>query len=58
MPDLDAIISMLDDIDAIGVGVTEWEAEFVDRMLKLTDADKCPTSDQIAKIMQIHEERC
>jgi hypothetical protein len=52
------IQGLLDDIDSAPY-VSDWEAEFIDQMLKLTDKDRglMPSAGQIDKIKQIHERR-
>ena len=49
---LEQIQSMLDDIDSANY-VSDWEADYVDQMLKLTDAGQFPSDKQIEKIKEI-----
>ena len=45
--------SKLDDIDNKGSAVTDWEAEFIDSMLKQTDKGIPPTDKQAEMINSI-----
>jgi hypothetical protein len=49
--------ALLDDIDTNGTGLTDWEADFVDDMLKKTDDGYGPTNREAEKLCQIHEDR-
>lgn len=53
---IDEIKGLLDDIDNARY-VSDWEAEFIDKMMKMTDAGQMPSGGQIIKIMNIYAER-
>ena len=55
---LEEVQCMIDDIDIVGRGLTDWEASYLDKMLKLTNNDKMPTAEQIAKLEEIYKARC
>ena len=56
-PEYDRALSLLDDIDNAD-SVTRWEADFIDAMLKWTDAQTPITPGQMGSIKRIHAERC
>lgn len=55
--ELDNIKNKLDTIDEQGIGLTEWELEFLDQMLKLTDKNRMPSGKQVNIINRIHQQR-
>lgn len=55
--ELEEVAGLLDDIDDEGQGLTDWEAEFIDRMLKRTEERQGLFLGQAKKIRQIHGER-
>lgn len=52
-------IVWLDEIDEEGSGLSDWEAEFVDSMLKKIEGDQKyqPTDTEVSKIREIYEDR-
>lgn len=52
------IVSMLDDIDENGEGLTDWEVEFIDSMLKESDKSiPVFSKKQKETIIKIHQRR-
>lgn len=45
---------LLDEIDEMGVGLTEFEINFVDSMLIKTDGGYVPTETEARKIREIY----
>lgn len=54
---LDDIVSLLDDIDACGEDLTDWESDFIDDMLKRVEDGDDFSPGQREKIVQIYEAR-
>lgn len=55
--DKNKIKDLLDQIDEEGKGLTDWEIEFVDSMMKQIDS-KEPTKKQLDIIDRIIKQRC
>jgi len=53
----DKIRDLLNQIDEEGKGLTDWEIEFIDSMMKQID-NKYPTEKQIDIINKIIKQRC
>lgn len=53
----DECLGMLDDIDNHGSGLTDWEIEFTDSLMKQLEAGKDPSDKQCATVKRIHKER-
>lgn len=53
----DRICGMLDAIDERGKGLTDWEIEFVDSLLKQTDQARPLTEKQIDTLKDIYNKR-
>jgi len=49
-------LELVEEIDEDGVDVTNWEAEFLDSMMKWLEK-RNPTNDQVKIINQIYEDR-
>lgn len=56
MPTTDEMVYLIDDD---GVGVTDWEADFIDRMIKQSEeiGPHAYTDGQIEKIHEIYRKR-
>lgn len=55
--DREHLLGLLDDIDNDGHGVTDWEADFIDQMLKRMEAGEMPTQKQADTIRKIYSQR-
>lgn len=50
----DEAARMLDEIDQDGHGLTDWEVEFVDSMLKKSDDGYAPSAKEAGIIRSLH----
>ena len=57
MFDQSELTSLVDDIDNHGVGLTDWETEFIDSILKQIDEGRELTEKQEKTIRKIYEDR-
>lgn len=57
MSDQSELTSLVDDIDDYGVGLTDWETEFIDSMLKRIDEGHELTEKQEKTIRKIYKDR-
>lgn len=55
---MEDVVIMIDDLDdPETVHLTDWEATFLDNLMKLVDDGHLPNMNQVIKLRQIHAER-
>ena len=57
MFDQSELTSLVDDIDNHGVGLTDWETEFIDSILKQIDEGRELSEKQEKTIRKIYKDR-
>lgn len=54
----DDLLQIVQYIDDEGSDLTDWEVDFIDRMLKLLEGGGTPAPKEVSIIYTIHKERC